>query len=115
MLQVISESKLVQLTILDKAIEILRRGWTKSAMARDEHNCDVPVESRYARTFCFFGALHRANFELEYPSTNPDYSELIKFVHGLDNDMVAFNDSSATRVEDVIVKAQEFKSALIQQ
>lgn len=115
MLQVLDETKIIQASILDKATEILRRGWCKGYMARDEYGHAVEIESPYARSFCFFGALHRASLELGYP-TNPhsSYCDLVKTIHELEPEMVGFNDSLAHNVEEVVNKIREFKNTVIQ-
>jgi len=47
-----------------KQAEILERGWTKNASARDENGKTCSTTSDAAASFCFFGALTRAAYEV---------------------------------------------------
>ncbi len=58
----LTNSRMTQ--IIERAMEIIERGWTRGDLARDANGYPVAVASPAACTFCAVGAISRATREL---------------------------------------------------
>lgn len=60
--------------VLERALELIRpaKGWTKSALARNERGYPVPVGSSTAVRFCATGAIDRVAFGTDRRMTSKD-------------------------------------------
>jgi len=56
-------SKSLQRAIIERAIELMKKGWIQGYEAVDEEGRDVPPQSDKARAFCAVGAIRRASCE----------------------------------------------------
>ena len=83
--------------IYNKAANLVEKGWTQDAMARNEQGAEVYSNSRYAISWCLGGALNCASqgFSLNRRV------ELRKYL-GLDLDVPSWNDDPNRTKEDVI-------------
>lgn len=89
---------------IDRAIELIKKGWCKHAIARDDDGEDCDATCAGASHWCLIGALHRAHFDLggslEMEDLYGHVAEEIPLVYGLA--LGLFNDAPDTNKEDVI-------------
>jgi len=96
----------VELTVLDKAIELLKKGWTRGAFARDWEGEEVAPSSNKACCWCILGALQASEVERTVPIRSALQCYLQK-VTGYDliphfNDQVCGSDDEAIRTLEAI-------------
>lgn len=87
--------------VLDRALELIRKGWTKRVLARDARGRDVDIDSSDAKAFCALGAIERAEFELKAPKrVRGDALRCVRTALGSASsrlDVMAFNDRSPNK------------------
>ena len=57
-------SKTLNSVLIERAIELIESGWTQNATSRDEYGRKVCPSSKHAVSFCGYGALMRAAWEV---------------------------------------------------
>jgi hypothetical protein len=85
-------SKSLESVLIERAIALIESGWTQNAMARDMQGRIVCPRSKRAVSFCGYGALMRAAWEVGGNSSNyrTFMRRLTVFFPVLD--LVRFND-----------------------
>jgi hypothetical protein len=86
--------------ILARAIEIIEKGWTQGAAAKDAEGNDVGVDSEKAVSFCLVGAFTRAETELNIVDVDGEYT-VIKFhvYNQFGMGLPTFNDTRKSKEE----------------
>lgn len=94
--------------ILEKARELLLRGWTQRAFARNQYGTPVPSWATDACCWCAHGAIVRAQYELFGATAKAlESNTVISCMEQLDvllnsADLSAFNDLLTTTQKDVL-------------
>jgi len=92
--------------VLDRALELLRKGWTQDAYARDGEGRKVEVYNRDAKSFSARGAILRAEFELDVPKEMLGKTErLVYSVLGVD--LQRFNNVPIRLIDGKLEKVLE--------
>jgi len=89
--------------VLVKARELVEKGWTKGAMARNKYRHRVQFDSLCAVKFCAIGAISRSAKDRPSDQEKLDISarKAIRKINELDSISV-FNDSDDTTKADVL-------------
>lgn len=104
--------------VIDEAIRLLRKGWTKGCYAEDEEGNTVTIGSPKACRFCAIGATIRAaagsesNFIEELDQFAPLLTRALRRLRPNDAripyyGIADFNDDPDTTLEDVIAVFEE--------
>jgi hypothetical protein len=97
---------------VERAIELLKAGWTKGAYARNGFGTDVRVSDPDACSFCTMGAFDRAVYERTGQRTWVDLTDLSLFYqhHGLGG--IATTNDSVDSVDPIISLLEEYRAQL---
>ena len=79
-------------TVIDRAADLIKRGWTHSALARDLRGNSVDALSQRASHYCAVGALRRALAEAGSDDPEGDALTIGESLAGVESDLMAFND-----------------------
>ena len=99
--------------LLENAKELIRKGFTKEVLARDDNDLPVEIFSSVASKFCAYGALIRAGGNLiggdslvnvwSDPSYELATNETERACHNtIKKDIVKFNNEVGTTAEDIV-------------
>ena len=78
--------------VFDRAIDLIKRGWTHSALARDLRGTSVDALDMRASNYCAVGALRRALAEAGSEDPEGDARSIGESLAGVESDLMAFND-----------------------
>ena len=101
--------------ILDGAYELVRRGWTQRANARNASDEPVSAHDPGARKFCMIGACHRAR-ELLQPGGEVSMAEVLlwrRFAdeHLCGQSMSRWNDQKERTQAEVLLLLRQLREA----
>jgi hypothetical protein len=90
--------KQLTISILERAKELLSKGWTKKTAAKNADNKAVPATAPTAFKFCAFGAIQRSVFDLT-GEVNADKEYVILAELGYEDwdELFKFNDGAKTK------------------
>lgn len=99
--------------ILEEIAQLIERGWTKQALARDENGQRCGVSREQAVCWCLSGAVLRVtrarNFVTEYSKVEDLIKKAILNEEGLEMSLPRWNDSycsSAAQAAAIVRKAK---------
>ena len=89
--------------IYNKAADLVEKGWTRGAMARDDRGDDCEIGSDYAESWCLVGALNLAcrGLWLDGGLAEGQYREIREGLR-IDCSLTAWNDGPGRTQKDVI-------------
>lgn len=79
-------------SVIHRAVDLVKRGWAHSAMARDLNGNSVDALGMRASHYCAVGALRRALAEAGSEDPEGDARNIGEPLAGVESDLMAFND-----------------------
>lgn len=92
--------------LINKAIEILNRGWCVNAQARDNNGEAICATDHDAVQWCLVGAIYRAERELNYPYNDQKRAALASMLKAKTDDNIGLYNDTHTK-EEVIQLLQK--------
>jgi hypothetical protein len=102
--------------IIERMILLLEKGWCRESFAKDNSGKEVRHNSPNATSFCVWGALNRAQFDLNLPYNKVIFSYLSDKIGNL----ISYNDNARDKrtiirkLKKIVKEAKEEQNALVQ-
>jgi hypothetical protein len=91
-------NKTVLKRYLIKAVDLIKQGWCRGALARSKNNRETDVYNSDACKFCGLGAIYKVTAKNKNKCISTALHNLLnKKIEGLSCTLVAFNDSSKSK------------------